>query len=439
MHEGKRVRKRFVDEEDARNWYRDRVGQAIGYGAAPIDPIRELTLTDWLRTWMQAVYDDVAAGRRAQTTAEFYDGMCRLHIVPYLGHLRLTSMTAENIRAWLRDDLPAATFTRGAKGSSRPLSEGTQAGAAKTLRAALGAAVRESRVTGLKVSPFTGVSIPSVRRGRSITPGSYRSKAIPIRDRKKLRDFVVERGCSHGAGFCEARIRLGLEVGLRQGEVLGLLLTDMNLKSRRLEVGHHLQRQTWRHGCEDTADGWSCGEVKGLTCPQRQDGGLVLLPGTKAGSDATRSMILPVSLWDALVRHRKALLQETRGVPDPEQGKLLFRTTSNEAIGKERDYAGFVRLCEEAGVARYNPHAMRHTAATVLADTGQLDISVISALLGHASIDVTMGYVHPGARSVERALAVGVGVWDELSENDLPEDVEEEPWAVDERDTDDEL
>lgn len=87
------------------------------------------------------------------------------------------------------------------------------------------------------------------------------------------------------------------------------------------------------------------------------------------------------------------------------------------------------------------PHAMRHTAATVLADTGRLDISVISALLGHASLDVTMGYVHPGARSVEHAFAVGAEVWAELSSTDLPDDMEgeEDSGLSSDDDDDDEL
>jgi site-specific recombinase XerD len=48
---------------------------------------------------------------------------------------------------------------------------------------------------------------------------------------------------------------------------------------------------------------------------------------------------------------------------------------------------------ERAGVPAAHPHALRHSFGTALAEAG-VDLAVIQALLGHAHVDSSIGYIH---------------------------------------------
>jgi site-specific recombinase XerD len=48
---------------------------------------------------------------------------------------------------------------------------------------------------------------------------------------------------------------------------------------------------------------------------------------------------------------------------------------------------------DRAGVPAAHPHALRHSFGTALAEAG-VDLAVIQALLGHAHVDSSVGYIH---------------------------------------------
>ncbi len=62
------------------------------------------------------------------------------------------------------------------------------------------------------------------------------------------------------------------------------------------------------------------------------------------------------------------------------------------------------RLCSaHTDGKRVTPHMLRHTAATLLIETG-VDIRYVQKLLGHASIATTELYTHVADESLKRIL-----------------------------------
>lgn len=72
------------------------------------------------------------------------------------------------------------------------------------------------------------------------------------------------------------------------------------------------------------------------------------------------------------------------------------------------------RLTEEAGIGRWSPHQLRHSAAALLIAQG-VPLKVVSEVLGHSIIRVTAdvyGHLLDEAKS-EAATAIETAVWGE--------------------------
>ena len=103
--------------------------------------------------------------------------------------------------------------------------------------------------------------------------------------------------------------------------------------------------------------------------------------------------------------------------PDTDVG-ALFVVAKGPHRGEPLTPAGLRTIFryhrERAGIPAAHPHALRHSFGTALAEAG-VDLAVIQALLGHANIDSSVGYIHlapvrvraayDAARSQQRARA----------------------------------
>jgi site-specific recombinase XerD len=83
----------------------------------------------------------------------------------------------------------------------------------------------------------------------------------------------------------------------------------------------------------------------------------------------------------------------------------LFLNRAGRALRPHSIRSGLRRLAGQAGFRRkLTPHMLRHTAATLLIETG-VDIRFVQRLLGHSSISTTEIYTHVSDEALRTTLA----------------------------------
>jgi site-specific recombinase XerD len=107
------------------------------------------------------------------------------------------------------------------------------------------------------------------------------------------------------------------------------------------------------------------------------------------------------------------LRQELRGIVEDRRrspangdttGAALFLNRHGAPLRPQSVRAKLKRLASEAGLGRrVTPHMLRHTAATLLIETG-VDIRFVQRLLGHSSIATTEIYTHVSDEALRRTL-----------------------------------
>lgn len=80
-----------------------------------------------------------------------------------------------------------------------------------------------------------------------------------------------------------------------------------------------------------------------------------------------------------------------------ERRERISRRTVQYIVDKELQKAGF-------DTSKYSTHKLRHTAATLMYQYGEVDIRALQELLGHASISTTEIYTHVANNQVRNAV-----------------------------------
>jgi integrase len=298
----------------------------------------------WVKTHTGEINSREAAERRL-----------RLHAYPHIGSRPLGSFKPEHIRAWiadLEDTVPAESHRRIIVG---------------TVSAALSAAVED------------GLLSKNPCRARSVTlPKPGKPRVDPW---LSAQVFAVRSGLPDRY---QAAVDVGAGCGLRQGEIFGLAVDELDFEGGWLAVGHQLKRIRGKY--------------------------VFALP--KGGK--TRDVPLPKAVATALRDHSKQF--------EPIDVTLPWRTPDGSLVTKRLIFSGVERrhvrvsnfndhhwkpALAAAGVIparkageRYasapedGMHALKHFYASVLLDAGE-SIRALSSYLGHADPGFTLRtYTH---------------------------------------------
>lgn len=105
----------------------------------------------------------------------------------------------------------------------------------------------------------------------------------------------------------------------------------------------------------------------------------------------------------ALTEH---LIQRLSGKYKTVSDKALFLSTRDQRISVKTVQALVYKYLKRAGLEskHYSVHKLRHTAATLMYQTGQVDVRVLKEILGHEQLNTTQIYTHVSNVEMEHAM-----------------------------------
>lgn len=278
-------------------------------------------------------------------TCERYRGIVEKHLIPAIGSIPLAKLT------------PAAVERMCA---AMPGSQRSRSHARAVLRAALNRAVRHGDLARNAAALAEPPKVPDVER-RPMTPDEI---AVLL---DALRGHALE-----------PLMLLALTTGLRQGELLGLTWRNVDLDAGVLHVRHTLDSRS-----------------KTLSDPKTQRSRRTVAIGAD---------VLPL-LRSLKVRQAEWRLKAGAQWIDSE---LIFTTRWGRPLDGTNVTHRFQRVLADAGLPRYPFHAIRHTAATLMAASG-IRPEEARDQLGHASIRTTLGIYSHSMPDHKRRIADAMG------------------------------
>jgi len=312
-----------------------------------------LELGDYLDGWLADSVQDTVRER----TFERYEQICRVHVKPALGRIKLRKLTPAHLRGLYRAKLDAGLAPR----------------TVQYIHTTMHKALKQAVLDGL---------VPR-NVAQAVKSPKPTAKEIRVLDDGEIRRFL---DAARGERL-EALYVLAISTGMRRGELMGLTWRDVDLDRGKLSL---------RRSLSFTKDG-----------PKFTD--------TKRKS-SRRSIKLSQTAVDALRSHRVRQNEERLGVGSEWQDNdLVFPDERGQPLTPRTLYrVSFKRVLKRAGLPETITfhEATRHTCATMLLGRG-VHPKIVQELLGHATISITLdtySHVLPGmddglADTIDEALA----------------------------------
>jgi len=323
LHDDEAIKAVTVNCEDA---YFSVAYTGTAYGF--IFEAENLTLSEYLERWLSG---PVKTKDLKAVTYENYQRQIRVHIVPALGHLKLTKLTPDLIQ-----DFYDSRIATGAKPSS-----------VRYMHAVVHNALEHAHKRNLVSQNAASKTEPPKVRPPEIHPlDAVQAKTLLVAAQEER---------------LEALYIVAVTAGLRIGELLGLRWTDVDLERDSMRVARTLSRA--KNGPR-------------FTTPKNGKG---------------RSIILTKGAVESLRNHRKRQIEERlKSGSLWEDNGLIFASETGMPLTQDMvDRRSFKPLLKRAQLDDVRFHDLRHTCDTLLLSRG-VHPKFVQELLGHASIAMTL-------------------------------------------------
>lgn len=334
---GKRRRPTFTidgSKRDAQIALRKALGERDqGIDVSP----QKVTVGEWLTRWLARHHGE---GNISKVTHTRYEVAVRAHLVPSLGDIKLRDLRRDHVA-----DLKTRWLTGEGSTATRPQSAATVRKQLNVLRQALDGAVEAGLIALNPAGPVKSPPLPTHDEKRALTETEIRA----------LLDVAA-------GGRLDVPIRFAIATGIRQGELLGMRWSDLDVERSVV----HVRRSLSRAGTAEFNE-----------------------PKAKS----RRTLELSEATLQVLRRHRLAQNEHRLLLGESWQdGGLMFPST----VGSPWQARNFYRAFKISVVARTSIddvdtvtwHTLRHTAASHWLMAGVTSFEV-ARRLGHASTNIT--------------------------------------------------
>ena len=332
---GKEIRKNVLGKTQAevKDKLRKAIEEAKYLDVAKAD---EYTVERWVKTWFE-IY---SKPNLRESTQERYLNHIEYHIIPEIGHIKLRKLTVRDIQVMYNNVRDHGRVLKGPNDKrDKSLSASYIHSLHRMLKMCLERAVKEELLIR---NPCDNVVLPKVER-----------EEMKILKPENIKAYLAEaerRGCL-------PMMFLELCSGLRKGELVALLWSDLDVERQTISISKQAVR------------------VKG--------GGVkVTRPKT---ATSIRKEPIPQQAVDLLIQEHEKHPDSPYMFPSPVTGDMLYPDSLNDINEK---------ILDAIGVERVRFHDLRHTFATIALQSG-VDIRTVSGMLGHADPGFTLRtYTH---------------------------------------------
>ncbi len=303
----------------------------------------EYTVATWLKTW----YDLYAKPNVRTATANRYVLMINVYTIPRIGNIKLSKLTGRDLQKLYKDLQENGRVHRGKKGTPG-LSSTTVRSLHLMLHNALQRAVKERLIVR---NPTEDCIAPKAQKieMKILPPEKMKAYLDAARDRDVLPMFYLE-----------------LTTGLRKGEIVALLWSDLDEENKTISVTKQYIRNP---------DG-----TRVLTEPKTET--------------SIRQVSIPQTAVDLLKEEHAKHPDNKYMFPSPLTGEM-YHPDSVVNIHK--------KLLKTAGIDHLRFHDLRHTFATTALQNG-VDVKTVSTMLGHYDAGFTLRtYTHATRQMQDKA------------------------------------
>ncbi len=292
-----------------------------------------MLFSELLARWQASNSIRLKGGTKAR-----YDNLIRIHILPQLGNIPVSELSASTINEYLNEK--ASHGRRDGKGGLSP----------SYIRSI-------SLIISSALSFGTDEDLCAPLRGKISKPSPHKDELVVLSlDKQRILEDNIRAKMSP----THIGIMISLYTGLRIGEVCALSWNDVDLTNKVISVRHTVSR------IKSSND--MCKTELVLDTPKT--------PSSK------RVIPIPSQLYGLLFVYR-------------EESTSAFVVSTESTFISPRTYEyRYHSILNDCGIESINYHALRHTFATRCIEAG-VDVKSLSEILGHANAAITLNtYVH---------------------------------------------